>query len=154
MQPHPKADPAIYPKVRELALTPKPGGQKVLMDWNVGNGNCSVLAASDGTASLYLSSGGGYIGGAQKYPSIREAALNAVRLANALSTRFGATGDKSLPPRGEIYFYLTTGDGVYRAMATDAGLKDGSDPLVGLGSAMQRVVTEYRLRYMTPPVIN
>jgi hypothetical protein len=77
-----------------------------------------------------------------------------IRLANALSTHFGATSDKSLPPRDEIFFYLTTSAGVYRAIATEAALQDGSDPLVGLGGAMQRIVTEYRLRYKTSPVIH
>src|SRR5215831_4132356 len=31
----------------------------VIMDWPVGNGTATVVAISDGTASIYLSSGGG-----------------------------------------------------------------------------------------------
>ena len=40
----------------------------VLMDWNIGKAVASVLAVADGTASVYLSSGGGYLGGGQRSP--------------------------------------------------------------------------------------
>ena len=64
-----KTDPAIYPRLRDKALKIRlpnlpPGSvHAVLMDWNVTNGTATVLAGAEGTASIYLSSGGGFIGG-------------------------------------------------------------------------------------------
>jgi hypothetical protein len=94
---------------------------------------------------MYLSSGGGFLGGGQKYSVIREAALHAIRVATHLSSLFQMTETINLPPQGDVFFYLTNSAGVLRAIATDARLRIGTDPLASLGAAMQRIVTEYRL---------
>ena len=133
----PRADPAIYPKLRGHALELRPGTladgavHVVLMDWHVNNGTVTVLAAADGTASIDLSSGGGFLGGGQKFPEIREAALRAVQLAEKLMPLFHATEATDLPVRGEVFFYVTANAGVRRAVATEAKLRDGTDPLGG-----------------------
>lgn len=72
-KPAAKADPAIYSKMRlgalgrELPETAKGAVLLTLMDWHVPNGTFTVLAAWDGTASIYLSNGGGYIGGSSGF---------------------------------------------------------------------------------------
>jgi hypothetical protein len=149
-----KADPAIYPKMREHALLkirlnnlPDDSVHSVLMDWAVANGTATVLAAVDGTASVYLSSGGGYLGGGQKYPAIREAALQAVHLATKLFWEFAPTEKTDLPLGGNVFFYLTTNKDLRIAMANEETLKAGSDPLSALGAAMQQIITEYRLKF-------
>src|ERR1700761_7403371 len=82
-----KADPAIYPKLRAQALAIRLPGlasdalHAVVMDWPVSNGMTTVLAAADGTASIYLSSGGGFLGGSESVPAIKAAALHALRVA-------------------------------------------------------------------------
>jgi hypothetical protein len=113
----------------------------------VTNGSATVLAAVDGTASVYLSSGGGFLGGGQKYPAIRAAALHAVDLATKLSERFEPTETIDLPTSRNVFFYMTTNKNVRIAIATEQTLKAGSDPLSALGAAMQQIVTEYRLRF-------
>jgi hypothetical protein len=99
-----KADPAIYPKMRQHAFTMRPRPDTppdtisvVLMDWHVGNGTATVLAAADGSASLYLSSGGGFIGGGQKFASIRTAALHAIDLARTVRSRFRVAASTDYP---------------------------------------------------------
>jgi hypothetical protein len=63
-----KADPAVYSQMRRQALemqlpdVARGAVQIVLMDWHVDKGTVTVLAAADGTASLYLSSGAGLVG--------------------------------------------------------------------------------------------
>lgn len=153
----PKADPAIYPKLREYALLKirlknleGDSVHSILMDWNINNGTVTVLAAADGTASLYLSIGGGYIGGGQKYPLLRNAALQAVRLAADLFSHFAPTETIDLPAAGDVFFYLTTSNGVRRAVAKDANLRAGSDPLSSLGAIMQEIITQYRLNSPRP----
>jgi hypothetical protein len=154
---HPgKADPAIYPKLREhvlqLRLPNLPDGavHAILMDWPVKDGMMTALAAADGTASIYLSSGGGFIGGGQKYPAIRDAAVNAVLIAASLQTSFQPATTNELPPTGEIFFYIITNGGVRFARATETALKDRTSLLRPLGTAMQEIVTQYRLKFQTP----
>jgi hypothetical protein len=154
-KPAARADPALYPKMRLGALRrelPETANGKVLvvlMDWHVPNGTFTVLAAWDGTASLYLSSGGGFIGGSERFPEIREAALMAITVAAGSPTHFLATEEFDLPARGDIRFFIRTKDGVKSATVAEARLRDGSHPLVVLSSAMQQIVTAYRMRFPT-----
>jgi hypothetical protein len=153
----PKADPAIYRKLRDQMLQSEQPGfepdavQAVFMDWNIGNGTATVLAAADGSASVYLSSGGGYIGGGQKYPAIRNAALHAVQIAASLLSQFKSTETIDLPPADDVFFYLKTSRELQLAIAKEADLSDGTDPLASLGAMMQEIITQYRLNFPRPP---
>jgi len=147
----PKADPSIYVTLRENALLKTrfnnlsgDSVHSVLMDWDVGNGTATVLAAADGTASLYLSSGGGCIGGGQKYPLMHELALHAVLLATDLFSHFESTETFDLPAAGDVFFYLTTSNGVRRAIAKEANLITEIDRLSSLAAIMQEIITQYR----------
>lgn len=125
--------------------------QAVFMDWNIGNGTATVFAAMDGSASVYLSSGGGYIGGGQKYPEIRNAALHAVQIAASLLSQFKSTETIDLPPADDVFFYLKTSRELQLAIAKEADLSDGTDPLASLGAMMQEIITQYRLNFPRPP---
>lgn len=152
-----KADPAIYSQMRRQALEiqlpnlPREAVHVTVMDWHVDKGTVTVVAAADGSASLYLSSGGGYVGGSQRVPAIREAALHAVAVATSLRYYFQQTETSPLPSLGDVTFYITTGAGVSRAVAAESKLRAGADPLAALGGAMQRIVTEYRLNFGRKP---
>lgn len=135
----------------KIAGTPAESVQLVLMDWVVQNGTTTVLAAADGTASIYLSSGGGFIGGGQRIPQIAEAARRAVKLASQALPLATKTTTYDQPKTGEVYFYIRALDGVYRAVAKEEKLKDGTDPLMALGGMMQAIVTGYRLSQQKKP---
>jgi hypothetical protein len=151
-----KADPAIYLKLRELILRRPVTGVAdgavcaLLMDWPITNGTMTAMAAFDGSASIYLSSGGGFIGGGQEHPEIREAALDAVRIATGLLAYFQPAVTHDIPPAGEILFYATTTAGVRVAAAAEIHLKTGLGPLCPLGAAMQKMITLYRLSQQRP----
>jgi hypothetical protein len=151
-----KPDPAIYTQMRRQALetnlpeVARGGVHVVLMDWHVDKGTVTVVAAADGSASLYLSSGGGYIGGSEKVPAIREAALHAVGLATSLRFHFEPTQLSPLPSLGDVTFYINSGGVVGCAVAAESRLRAGADPLAGLSGAMQKIVTEYRLSFGRP----
>jgi len=117
----------------------------VMMDWNTGNGIATVVAVADGIASIYLSSGGGSIGGGQSHHEIREAALNAMSLAAEFQPRMQPTGTYPLPEPGGVIFYAVTDAGVYSSPATAEELAAQRHPLSRLGNAMQNIVTQYRL---------
>ncbi|MGD1061884.1 MAG: hypothetical protein ABR860_01375 [Terracidiphilus sp.] len=147
----------MYRKLRDQMLQSKQPGfepdavQAVFMDWNIGNGTATVLAAADGSASVYLSSGGGYIGGGQKYPAIRDAALHAVQIAASLFSQFKSTETIDLPPADEVFFYLKTSNELHLAVAKEADLRAETDPLASLGAMMQEIITQYRLNFPRPP---
>jgi len=156
MDPRPKADPAMYPKLRDHAFrmphpaVPDGNVTIALMDWRVSNGMCTVMASADGSASLYLSSGGGFLGGGQAHSAIRDAAVAAVAVAQTQIHYFALTESTGLPGPGDVYFYLVTNAGILHASALDACLADGSDRLLPLAAAMQNIVTQYRLKFSRP----
>jgi hypothetical protein len=146
----------MYRKLRDQMLQSKQRGfepdavQAVFMDWNIGNGTATVFAAADGSASVYLSSGGGYIGGGQKYPAIHNAALDAVQIAARLLSQFKPAETIDLPSADDVFFYLKTSRELQLAIAKEANLRAGTDPLADLGAMMQEIVTQYRLHFPAP----
>ena len=117
----------------------------VIMDWALSEGTATVVAISDGTASLYDSTGGGAIGGAQSHDSIQQAAKYAVATAAEFRSQMRKVTTYPLPQHGEVVFYLLTDDGVFSQSAPEEELSSARHPLSRLGDAMQAVITQYRL---------
>ncbi|MGA2889788.1 MAG: hypothetical protein ABSE51_17205 [Terracidiphilus sp.] len=131
-----------------MADPAKPWG--IVMDLALQKGVCTVTAFSDGNASIYLSSGGGFIGGGQSDETIIKAAKSAVQLSSDCLPTASFTTTFPLPESGQVVFYLLTDKGVYRADVTEQELKAGRHPLVRLANAMQEVITQYRLKHPQP----
>ena len=152
-----KADPKdVYQGLRDLALqssriklrlppvpTPTtPWG--VIMDWGVARGTATVVAFSDGTASIYFSSGGGFIGGSESHDSIRNAAKRLVAIAAEFQLQAHPAPSYPLPERGGVVFYFLTDSGVFSAVASEDDLRKHRHALSKLGDAAQEVITQYR----------
>ncbi len=116
----------------------------VVMDWTTTNGIATVVALSDGTASIYLSSGGGFISGQSKEP-ISNAAKQAVLLAASCQPEARPTTTFPLPEGRQITFYLLTDKGAFTASGDEQELQNGTQPLSKLANAMQQIITQYRL---------
>jgi hypothetical protein len=116
----------------------------VVMDWGVPAGTATVVALADGSASIYLSSGGGFLGGGQSHESIRNAAKQTIEVAKQVQGLARPTSDYPIPGRGKVTFYLLTDSGVLIADASDEDLRSHRSPLYKLGDAVQNVVTENR----------
>jgi hypothetical protein len=116
----------------------------VVMDWGVTEGSATVVALSDGHASIYLSSGGGYLGGSQSHDSIRKAAQTAVTTAAEFQSLMKSTNAYPLPHRGEVIFYLLTDAGVFTASGLQQEMSSHRHKLSKLGDAMQLIITEYQ----------
>ena len=116
----------------------------VVMDWGVANGTASVVAMSDGSASVYLSSGGGYMGGKGIEP-VRLAAQKAVEAARSAELPSGPTTSYPLPEPHGVFFYFLTDGGVYLSRTNEAEMSSGNHPLRQLGGAMQVVISQFRL---------
>ena len=115
------------------------------MDWGIPAGSATVVAMADGNASVYLSGGGGFIGGSQSHETIRAAAKKTVEIAEEVQPLMRATTSYPLPQRGQVTFYLLTDAGVFTASAPDEDLRSHRSPLYKLGDAAQTIITEYRL---------
>jgi len=116
----------------------------VVMDWGVTEGSATVVALSDGHASIYLSSGGGYLGGSQSHESIRNAARAAVAAAAEFQPQMKLTSTFPLPRQGEVIFYLLTDEGVFTASGPEQEMSGQQNKLSKLGNAMQLIITEYQ----------
>lgn len=115
------------------------------MDWAVTPGVATVVAVSDGSASIYYSSGGGSIGGGYARPAIRDAALHAVSIASKFVDGMQLTNNFPLPEGGGVIFYIVTERGVFMARASVDLLSTNRHPLSELGNDMQTIITEYRM---------
>src|SRR3989440_7403371 len=119
----------------------------VVMDWAVTSGVATVVAVSDGSASIYYSGGGGSIGGGYARPAIRDAGLHAVSIASKFLDGMQLTDNFPLPESGGVIFYIVTERGVFMAKASVVLLSTEGNrhPLSELGNCMQTIITEYRM---------
>jgi len=146
-----------YLSLREQALhlkrdnigLPVPSNPKepwaAIMDWGVTNGTATVVAISDGTASVYISSGGGFIGGGQSHEPIRKAAQKMVSVAAEIQPQMRAAQAYPLPQLGQVTFYVLTDSGVFTTNAPQEELSSHRHLLSKLGDAAQDIITQYRL---------
>jgi hypothetical protein len=125
----------------------------VVMDWGIKSGTVTVVAMSDGSASIYLSSGGGSLGGVGQ-EAIRNAAKRSVVLASTVQPEMKESKSFPLPQTGYVGFYALTDSGVFSEQVPEADLRAGRSPFSSLGNAMQEVITAYRIHeqsYQKPP---
>ena len=116
----------------------------VLMEFRLDKVSVSVVALIDGTCSIYLSTGGGYIGGQESEP-VRRAAIAMVREASKLLSGLTPASSYPLPEQGQTGFYFRTESGVLSAAAPEERLREATHPLSGLFHAGQEVITQFRL---------
>ena len=145
-----------YSGLRNMALgmkpdmvdqsTSAPSNQpySVVTDISVDKGIATVVASRDGSASIYLSSGGGYLGG-EGNQKVSDAAKAAVVAAASAVREMHSTKKYPLPEHGHVNFYVLTMAGVITATGSEAALRDTSQPLGHLYDAVQNVIAQYRL---------
>ena len=156
-RPQGKADPAIYQDLRAQAFGGSraafglPAGSSPAEPWGVimdssftDGGSYTVVAIVDGSASIYLSSGGGFMGGIA-HDNIRKAAKAMVNAGTTLQSKMAPTTSFPLPKGGETSFYLLTDAGLFGATASEQALVREHHALSPLFFAAQEVITQYRL---------
>jgi hypothetical protein len=133
---------STYLGLRNLALS---NPFAVLMDLPTTQHTATVVAYADGTASIYISNGGGYLGGSESYKAIQDAGLKMILIARKFQPTMQLTKQFPLPEGGVIFFYVVTIDGVYTARAPQEELNQRTHPLTELYAAGQEIITQYRL---------
>lgn len=116
----------------------------VVMDWGLQKATATVVAMSDGSASVYFSTGGGYIGG-KGQEQIRIAAERAVEAAKLAQLPRSPVIAFPIPEQHGVFFYLLTDAGVFMFRNSEQELGSDGNPLRKMGDSMQGVITQYRL---------
>lgn len=131
---------------KELGITLPKDETKVfgvVMDWEMNGATASTIAFQTGDASLYLSSGGGVIGGVTNL-SVKSAAENFVKKADSLFEKSTKAENNALPETNSVYFYFLTNNGIYVAREKMENLENNSSEWISLFEQGNRVLTELR----------
>lgn len=132
-----------------LGLEPDPKApiHAVIMETGYPEVIATVACLRDGTVSLYLSTGGGVIGGGEN-ESVRSACFEMLSITNKYAQDFIAACEPvstfPLPRQGEVFFYLITSDGAYQARCMEDALAEQRDPFSALFNNCHAVMTEVR----------
>ena len=139
-------DQALSVDPTEIGVAPSddhPNVWGVVMDLGYPEGTATLVGLSDGSTSLYTSSGGGVIGGGD-HSTVAEATLRWLRVAEDMLAALEPATEFPLPDAGDVAFTVLTYSGRYRASAPEAALGAGDAPLSPLFYAGHDVITELR----------
>jgi len=116
----------------------------IIMDIGTPEGAASVYSSIEGDASIYLTNGGGLLGGIG-HDSVRAAAQAFVQQAGNHRDELTRTSDYPYPADGNVRFYVCTRQGVYASYERfEDALGRREDALWPLFYAGQNVITEFR----------
>ena len=139
--------PGIFEELRDQVLLgplPQANTWAALMELGTGGGVASVVVVSDGTTSLYTSSGGGLIG-AGDHVSVAEVNRAFLATIERLRAAIPATESFPLPAEGEVRFSVRWPDGSRgSAMAREEILASGEHALSAAFAAGHDVITAMR----------
>ena len=139
---------AISYSARDLGVTVRAGETGVygvVMDLDLDGATATVTSFVTGDASIYLSSGGGTIGGIGHPPVAAAARALVASVSPAQLEGASLVTTYPRPNRGETRFHLLTTQGVRMVARPTATLEAGSDPYSSLYAAGQAVITQFRL---------
>jgi len=151
-----KTEENTFPGLRKMAfsVTPEELGLTfskdqtkvygVIMDWEMGGATATTVSYITGDSSLYLSSGGGVIGGGQ-HQSANAAAKEFVKLGESYLSKTKKTENQNLPNKNEVVFHLLTNKGIYSATEKMENLENNSSEWLLLFEEGNKVLTELRL---------
>ena len=116
----------------------------IVMDWGMDNATASLCSFQTGDASLYLSSGGGIIGGGQ-HQNVKKSAIDFISNSQSYLTYSVATKTTDLPSNDEVFFYFLTNKGTFLAKDKMANIENKKSQLTNLFDEANKVLTQLRL---------
>jgi hypothetical protein len=119
----------------------------VVMDWDLGEGTATLISFLSGDASLYLSSGGGVIGGSG-HDNVKQAAIAFIDKAEKYLSKTTKTETTPLPDKDGVRFYLLTNKGMFVGQEEMKNFENNSSKWLDLFEEGNKVITE--LRNTTP----
>lgn len=115
----------------------------IVMDWHTGEGTVTVTAYQNGDASMYVSSGGGIMGGAH-YRKVRKAVRSFVDLGQDYIGKAEKTTTTLLPDRHNVAFYLLTNKGTFYAQEEMKAIEYGNSDWRPLFQEANKVLERLR----------
>ncbi len=115
----------------------------VIMDWEMGGATVSTVTYQTGDASLYLSSGGGVIGGGQ-HQNVNIASKKFVNFAQTFLDKATKTETTALPESNEVIFYFLTNKGLFQGKENIKNFENNSSTWIKLFEEGNNVLTELR----------
>ena len=116
----------------------------IIMDWGMSGATVTIVSYQTGDASMYLSSGGGVIGGG-KHQNVNIAAKQFVSFGQSYLNLSSKTETKPLPEIGFVKFYLLTNKGIYVGQETMKNFENNSSTWLGLFEKGNKVISELRI---------
>jgi len=116
----------------------------VIMDWYLGEGTATLVALLSGDASLYLSSGGGVIGG-RGYDNVKKAAEDFIEKAESYLSKTVKTDSTPLPDKDGVTFYLLTNKGKFVGREEMKNFDNETSQWLDLFVEGNKLITEIRL---------
>lgn len=150
---HQKDNP--YQRLRSMAfsVTPEQLGLElqdkgttpfgIIMDLGINNNTATLVTYQSGDASLYLSSGGGVIGGVG-HENVTQAVKQLIGGAKSSISNAAKTEDFLLPNDGFVNFYFLTNEGVFVGKEKISNIEKGSSKWANLFLEANIVITELR----------
>jgi hypothetical protein len=116
----------------------------IVMDWDIGNGVVTTVSYETGDASMYLSSGGGVIGGGQ-HDNVRAVVGPYIKLGQGYLGKATKTETTPLPDKNCVRFYLLTNRGIYYAQEEMVNIENETSYWLPVFVEANKVLTELRL---------
>jgi hypothetical protein len=113
----------------------------VVMDLDLGEGIGTFISFETGDASMYLSSGGGTIGG-QAHQNVQDAAKAFVSIAQTYLDKTSKVDSTPLPDKNCVRFYLLTNKGKFSAQEKLENIDNNSSSWLPLFAAGNKVANE------------
>ncbi|HEY7981872.1 MAG TPA: hypothetical protein VID19_10355 [Candidatus Eremiobacteraceae bacterium] len=138
---------ALHVTPRELGFVPVAGAPQVfgvVTDWSLDNGVATITAFVTGDASLYLSSGGGVIGGIE-HENVRLAAKSVIDIAATCLELLKPTTGFPLPAAGCTRFSVLSIGINHCAECATIDLTERKHALSPLFFAVQELIGQLRL---------
>ena len=115
----------------------------VLMETGYPEATATLFTLSDGSTSLYLSSGGGVIGG-HAHENVRQANAAFIKEANLFYEQMMPCESFAIPETGQTIFYALTDSGILTAIGLEDDFGYGRHQLSPLFHAGHEVITQLR----------
>lgn len=115
----------------------------VVMDWEMDGVIVTTVAFKTGDASLYLSTGGGVIGGGQ-HENVTIAAGRFIDTAQKYLEKTALAETQALPTKNQVKFYLLTNQGIFVGQEELENFENNATDWFELFEDGNKVLTELR----------
>jgi hypothetical protein len=113
-----------------------------IMEFTLDDNYVTIVSYKTGDASIYLSTGGGFIGGIG-HDNVKNASINFIKSVTDNLTLFKKAENNNLPPKGYVNFYALTENGLFLCSDKEKKIQNMNNIFFDMYVAAQNIITEY-----------